>query len=432
MKSRWWGSASLFFTLSNALVLLLILGCAGSKPMSKKQEKTPPAKVPSRVKIGLENYLAHPEKYPLPEGPVGLFTNQTGITSDFKLNYQELARLVPLRVVFTPEHGLFGAEAAGARVEDTVEIGHQLSVVSTYGLSVEKLRQELDTLAAVFFDIQDIGIRAYTYISSLAYLMRAAADTGTLVVVLDRPNPINGVQVEGPVVEDSLLSFVGIYPIPYRHGLTIGELAHLFNREFGINCKLQVVPMSNWRRDMWFDETGLPWVPTSPHVPHPSTVLPMITTGIIGELGVISEGVGTTLPFEYIGGPWIKNPDQFAAVLNARHLPGVYFRPAFFKSYYGRFKGRLSGGVQIHITDRERFKPFLTGLEILATHLELYPEIDIFQTPERNLAFDRVTGHTWIREGLQKGLDGTDLADRWQEELTRFKEIRKKYLLYQD
>jgi uncharacterized protein YbbC (DUF1343 family) len=264
----------------------------------------------------------------------------------------------------------------------------------------------------------------------MAYLMQAASITGKKVIILDRPNPINGITMEGNLLDPQFSSFVGLYPIPYRHGMTIGELALLFNTEYGINCDLEVVKMEGWTRDMYFDDTGLPWVPTSPHVPDAATILPMIATGTYGELGMLSEGVGITTPFEVAGGPWIKDPHEFARALSARIKEGVIFRPTFFKPYYGRHKGQICGGVQLHVTDRDQFAPYLTGLLILAVHQELYPDIDLFANENRWSMFAKVTGSDQIRKDIQAGRDPLEMQQEWQTELIKFGEMRQKYLLY--
>jgi uncharacterized protein YbbC (DUF1343 family) len=212
--------------------------------------------------------------------------------------------------------------------------------------------------------------------------------------------------------------------------MTTGELALLFNTEFEINCDLEVVKMEGWTRDMWFDETGLPWVPTSPHVPDASTILPMISTGTYGELHVLSEGVGITIPFEFSGGPWIVNPHEFAAALQDRVGEGVIFRPTFVKPYYGRYKGQVCGGVQLYVSDRDRYKPYLVGLQILAVHQELYPEIDLFAEEGRWGMFTKVMGDKQIKKDIQAGKDPLDMEAAWLGELNEFAQMRQKYLLY--
>ncbi len=380
------------------------------------------------VKTGLEVFLDNP--LTSPSMRYGLMTNQTGVDHNLISNVGLLNKKVNLCVLYSPEHGLYGAEKAGDQVDKERDFVTGIRSQSTYGLTPEQIIPLLDGVDIILFDIQDIGIRSYTYIYSMANLMKAASIADKKVIILDRPNPITGVYVEGNVLDPKLSSFVGMYQIPYRHGMTVGELALLFNNEFDIDCNLEVIPMKGWERDMWFDETGLCWVPTSPHVPHPEMILPMITTGVYGELGILSEGVGTTLPFEYSGGPWIHNPYKFSELLQDRICLGVKIRPTFFKPFYGRYKGLTCGGVQLHITDRDTYQPYITGLIILDVHNELYPDIDLFENKDRHRSFDRVTGATWIREELQRGTNPKLLKKRWEKDLAKYLATRQKYFLY--
>ncbi|MBC8376971.1 MAG: DUF1343 domain-containing protein [FCB group bacterium] len=330
----------------------------------------------------------------------------------------------------SPEHGLFGAENGGDLIGEEIEPSSGIKSVTTYRQGQEAINEMVADLDVILFDIQDIGVRSYTYVYSMSYIMKAAAAKGKKVIILDRPNPINGVQMEGNILKPEFSSGVGRYPIPYRHGMTTGELALLFNTEFEINCELEVVKMEGWTRDMWFEDTGLPWVPTSPHVPDASTILPMISTGTYGELHVLSEGVGITIPFEFAGGPWITNPHEFADALKARVGEGIVFRPTFVKPYYGRFKGQVCGGVQLYVSDRELYKPYLAGLQILAVHQELYPEIDLFANEGRWSMFSKVMGDDQIMKDIQAGKDPVEMEAGWLEELLEFAEMRQQYLLY--
>ncbi len=237
----------------------------------------------------------------------------------------------------------------------------------------------------------------------MAKVMEAATKFDKEVIVLDRPNPLGGVAVEGNLVQEGFFSFVGMYPIPYRHGMTIGELALLFNKAFNINCKLTVIPLLNWERDMFWEDTKLPWVPTSPHVPHWETTLFMSATGVYGELRTLSEGVGYTLPFEIMGAPWIDG-HKLASELNKLKIAGVIFRPLYYKPYYASFKGEVCQGVQLHITDRSKFNSYVTGLHMIRTIIKLYPEHDVFANDERVKAFYKVTGCDYIMHDLKAGL----------------------------
>jgi len=360
----------------------------------------------------------------------GLLANQTCVDRNLKHGVELLPGVIDLQLILSPEHGLFGAENAGDHIEEEVDPTTGIKAVTTYRKSQDEINEMISHVDVILFDIQDIGVRSYTFVYSMSYIMKAAAAKGKKVIVLDRPNPVNGIQMEGNLLLPENSSGVGRYPIPYRHAMTTGELAQLFNREYGINCDLEVVKMEGWTRDMWFDETGQPWVPTSPHVPDASTIIPMISTGTYGELHVLSEGVGITIPFEFAGGPWIKNPHEFAAALSARIGEGVTFRPTFVKPYYGRYKGQVCGGVQIHVTDRENYNAYLAGLLIMSTHQELYPEIDLFGNEHRLKMFTKVMGDRKIQDDIQAGKDPLDMQEEWQTELNEFAEMRKQYLLY--
>ncbi len=361
---------------------------------------------------------------------VGLITNATALTSDLESDIEALYRApgVDLRALFGPEHGVRGAQPAGAKVGSYTDARTGLPVYSLYGKHRKPTPQMLDSLDVLVFDIQDIGIRPYTYISTLALSMEAAAQKGIPFLVLDRPNPMGGLLVEGPVLEKKFKSFIGIFPIPYVHGMTIGELAELFNTEFGIGADLTVVKMDGWKRTMLFADTGLLWVPTSPHVPRWDTPFFVATTGGFGELGTLSEGVGTPNPFELTGAPWIS-ADTLAQALNAANLPGVFFRPLTFHQYYAHFKGQTCSGVQIHILNYRRFLPMLTQLTILTTLYKLYPHAGIFDT-KRTDSFDRAMGTDKIRKEILAGWTADKILKADEPRLLEFLKLRKRHLLY--
>ena len=416
-----------------ALALLagfVVLACTAHTPSVTPEPLRSNVKLvtPVHVRSGLEVFLEEHDGFP--GETVALMTNQSCVNHDLEHGAALLASKVDLTLLMSPEHGLYGAEDAGARIGAETDPATGIRSLTTYGLKPADIVPLLEGIDIALLDIQDIGVRSYTYIYSMAYLMQAAAESGTRVVILDRPNPVNGEVVEGNILEADFSSFVGLYPIPYRHGMTIGELALLFNSQFDIGCQLEVVELDGWSRNLMFEDTDLPWVPTSPHVPDASTILPMIATGVFGELHVLSEGVGTTIPFEFAGGPWIKNPKEYAEALAVRCGPGVQFRPTFVKPYYGRYKGQVCGGVQIYVTDPELFQPYYCGLVMLAVHQELYPEVDLYENEKRHWAFQRVTGNEWIMTELQKGTDPNELRQRWQPELDEFMAIREQYLLY--
>ncbi|MHB2156099.1 exo-beta-N-acetylmuramidase NamZ family protein [Calditrichota bacterium GD2] len=383
-----------------------------------------------KVVLGIENFLTNYKS--LVKGKrVALLTNPSGVDSRLKSTADILFedKTINLTALFGPEHGIRGAIYAGEHVKDEIDPHTGLPVFSLYGAHKKPTKKMLENVDVILVDIQDIGLRGYTYIYTMALVMEAAAESGKQVIVLDRPNPIDGIRIEGNLVEKGFESFVGLYPIPYRHGMTIGELARYFNQEFDIHCDLQVVPMVGWTRDMLWDQTGLLWVPTSPHVPHWKTILYMGATGTIGELRTISEGVGYTSPFELVGAPWIDGYD-FARELNALNLPGVIFRPLYFKPYYASYKGEVCQGVQLHITNPHTFNSYQTGLYILQTLLKLYPQHDPFKFENRVSMFQKIIGCNWIIEDLKAGHSVSEIALKWQDELEQFKMKREKYLMY--
>lgn len=411
----------------SAALLLTNVGCT-----SQRKSLQPASQQVSgqRVLLGNENFLQN--YLHLVRGKkVALLTNPSGVnhnlqsSADVFMAHQD----INLVALFGPEHGIRGAVYAGAHIENETDPHTGLPVYSLYGKQRKPTAEMLQNVDVILVDIQDIGVRAYTYIYTMARVMEAAAQFNKEVIVLDRPNPLGGEQVEGNLVEPGFFSFVGLYPIPYRHGMTIGELAKLFNNEYDIHCNLTVVPLKNWKRNMLWGDTGLLWVPTSPHVPHWQTVLFMSTTGTIGELHVLSEGVGYTSPFELIGAPWIDSY-TFARALNELHLPGIRFRPLYYKPYYGLFKGDVCQGVQLHITDAHTYNSYTTGLYILQTAMHLYPQQEILSGKARIKVFNKVLGCEWISRDLLNHIDVSEIQKKWQPALQEFLNMRQKYLLY--
>lgn len=378
------------------------------------------------VEVLLQEHLALIE-----DKRLGLITNPTGVTSDLTSTIDALyavkgARLVAL---FGPEHGVRGDVFAGEKIAHSTDAKTGAPIYSLYGATRQPTPEMLKGIDVLIYDIQDIGSRAYTYIYTMALSMQAAAKAGIPFVVLDRPNPLGGILIEGPVLEEKFKSFIGLYPIPYIYGMTVGELAKYFNEEFKWGANLIVVPMRGWRREMLFNHTGLSWVPTSPHVPHAEATFFIAATGGIGELQTISEGVGYTMPFELIGQSWIE-PEKLASALNALHLPGVRFRPLHFRPYYFGLKDQQLAGVQIHITDAVAFQPMLTQLWILATLLKLHPDQEIFAAA-RQQSFDRAMGTDQVRLRLAADESPDKIIATWQQELETFKARRSKYLIYE-
>ena len=377
---------------------------------------------------GIEALLKQPPDF-LRGKRIGLVTNPTGVDRELRSSIDLLARHPDLQLVtlFGPEHGVRGNAQAGEKVEAAVDEATGLPVFSLYGEHREPTAEMLQGIDVLLFDIQDVGARVYTYPYTLAGAMRAARRAGIPVVVLDRPNPIGGVNVEGPVLEPEYASFVGQFPIPLRHGMTMGELARLFNEAFAINAELHVVPVEGWNRSVGEPGQALPWIPPSPNMPTPDTALVYPGTALLEGTNV-SEGRGTTRPFEIIGAPFIQ-AEALAAHMNALALPGVRFRPAWFTPTFSKHAGLLSGGVQIHVTDRKAFLPVRTGLALLKTLHDDYPQDFRFE-PGNPPFFDKLAGNGWIRLAVGKGESVDDMEARWQPELQRFQEVRRRYLLY--
>ena len=344
-------------------------------------------------------------------------------------------RLVRL---FGPEHGIRGEAQDMEAVAESIDRATGLPVVSLYGATEDSLKPSqahLRSLDALVHDLQDVGSRYYTFVYTLAYAMEAAAEAGLPVVVLDRPNPIGGIEVEGPVLEPALRSFVGRYPIPVRHGLTTGELAVLFRDAFDLHCDLRVVPMTGWRRAAHFEETGLPWVAPSPNMPTPETAR-VYPGGCLVEGTNLSEGRGTTRPFELAGAPWV-NGAALARALTAEGLPGALFRAAAFRPEFQKHAGRLCEGVQVHVTDRSAFRPFATFLALLREArrqdtLAFDWRRDAYEFVRDRLAIDLLLGRSGLRQMLEAGADIAEMEASWAEGLQAFRADRARVLLYGD
>jgi uncharacterized protein YbbC (DUF1343 family) len=365
---------------------------------------------------------------------VGLVTNPTGVDGSLRSTIDILHTHVNLTALFGPEHGIRGNFSAGDHVEGLMDEQTGLPVFSLYGSSRKPGREALELVDVLVYDIQDIGVRSYTYISTMGLVMEAAAEMDKEVIVLDRPNPLGGLRVEGPLVEEGYFSFVSQYSIPYVYGLTCGELALLLNGEGmledGLKCRLQVVPMEGWHRGMTFGETGLPWVPTSPHIPDYSTAWFYAATGIIGELDPNMIGIGYTLPFKVLVCENI-NALQLTAAMNALKLGGVEFRPIWFKPYYMAKKGLPLQGVQIHLTDPLRAP--LTSIQFwfLQEAHKLDPAFNPFKGKEdRYRMFDMVSGSDRLRSTMMESFNFEDLQEYWSRDTDRFRELSCKYYLY--
>lgn len=373
---------------------------------------------------------------PLQGKRVALCTNPTGVDHQLRSsvdilyagqaqgNYQLVA-------LYGPEHGVRGNAHAGDAVSNEVDAKTGIHMFSLYGKTRKPSAEMLSGVDCVVYDIQDIGCRSFTYISTMGNLMEACAEYDKELIVLDRPNPLGGEKIEGNLVEDGYTSFVSQFKIPYVYGQTCGELALYLNAQAAKPCKLTVIPMDGWCRNMTWEETGLEWVVASPHIPQAKTALFYPATGIFGELGYVSIGVGYTLPFELIGAPWI-NAEDLAEALNNRNVPGVTFRPIYFKPYYGNFSGEQIQGVQIHIMDYA--KAHLSDLQFIVVEalMELYPDKNVFAlcNQKRLNMFDKVCGSPYIREQFSKNYKWVDIRDYWYKDAEAYRQASEPYYLY--
>jgi uncharacterized protein YbbC (DUF1343 family) len=330
---------------------------------------------------------------------------------------------VTLKVIFGPEHGFAGTAAEGAPVASGRDETTRLPVYSLYGVATRPTDEMLEGLDALVFDIQDAGVRFCTYVTTLGYTLEAAAKKGIAVYVLDRPNPINGFSVEGPVLDKDLTSFVAYFPLPVRHGMTVGELAEMFNQEKDIGARLHVIKMQDWMRTDWFDETGLPWVGPSPNLRTltEATLYPGVA---MVEGANVSVGRGTDTPFELLGAPWI-DAQKLAAHLNERKIQGVRFLPVDFTPRRGPFAGQRCRGVSIVLLDRQALDSPALGVELAAALYQLFPQH--FQI-DKTLA---LVGARWVLEATKNGEDPRSIVLRSSEALEQFRKMRAKYLLYQ-
>lgn len=368
---------------------------------------------------------------------VGLITNPTGVDNELRSTIDILheAPNVNLVALYGPEHGVRGDVHAGDHVSDQRDPATGLPVYSLYGKTRKATPEMLKDVDVLVYDIQDIGCRSFTYISTLGLAMEAAAENGKELIVLDRPNPLGGLKVEGNLTEDDCISFVSQFKIPYVYGLTCGELALMLNGERmltgGVQCNLTVIKMKGWKRRMDYTATGLQWIPSSPHIPHPHSAFFYPVSGILGELGYMSIGVGYTIPFQMFAAPWAE-ADKLADALNALHVPGVIFRPIYLKPFYSVGQGQQLQGVQVHITDYARAP--LSPLQFLVMQevARLWPDRAVFDHADKGrfAMFDKVCGSRQIRERFTKTNRWEDIRPYWEKDVESFRRLSKKYYLY--
>jgi uncharacterized protein YbbC (DUF1343 family) len=387
------------------------------------------------VTLGIEKLLEDKDHL-LKGARLGLVCNQASVNHQLQ-HVADVLKEHPasdLRALFGPQHGIRGdVQDNMIETEHATDRETGLPIYSLYSETREPTEAMLRDLDVLIFDMQDVGCRIYTFAYTMANCMLAARKFGKKVIVCDRPNPINGRDVAGNVLEKGQESFVGQYPIPTRHGMTLSELARMFNDHFEINCELEVVPMEGWDRNCWHDETDAPWVMPSPNMPtlDVATVFP----GTVHFEGTqVSEGRGTTRPFEMVGAPYIVS-EEFAARLDEADLPGVYFRSCIFRPTFQKHAGISCGGVQLHVIDRGNFEPVTTGLTMVKAAYDLYPEHFRWKEPPYEYVYDRnpfdvIAGTTKVREAFEQGTTINELKESWEPEVADFKKLREGFLLY--
>jgi uncharacterized protein YbbC (DUF1343 family) len=386
-----------------------------------------------RVRLGFERLL---ESTVLDGKQVGLVSNPASIDGELAHAADRLAAHAHARLaaLFGPQHG-FRSDVQ----ENMIETGHtrdeprQVPIYSLYSETREPTADMLRGLDVLVIDLQDVGTRIYTYIHTMANCLQAARKHGVKAIVCDRPNPIGGIAVEGPMLHAGFESFVGLYPTPMRHGMTIGELARLFNDRFGIGADLDVAVMEGWRRDMYHDATGLPWVLPSPNIPTVDTAVVYPGTVLLEGTNV-SEGRGTTKPFELIGAPWVT-AERFAEDMNRLDLGGVHFRPAVFEPTFHKHAGVACGGCQIHVHDRAAFRPVETGVALIAAFRAADPARFRWRDPpyeyeHEKLPIDILAGSSDLREEIERGTAASEIAGSWRAGIEEFTRVRDGFLLY--
>ncbi|MEI8032749.1 MAG: DUF1343 domain-containing protein [Chlorobiaceae bacterium] len=385
------------------------------------------------VATGLDILLRNTET--LRDRNIGLLVNQTSVTPELHYSWEVLKeRGIKLKRIFSPEHGLFATEQDQISVDCQPELGCQL--VSLYGSSADSLlpdRSTLEGLDLLIFDIQDVGSRYYTYVNTLALFMEAVSGMGIEIMVLDRPNPLGGSIAEGPLLEEEFRSFVGIFPVTVRHAMTAGELALLYRDSKKLDLELTIVKMEGWLRSMPFEETGLPWVPPSPNMP--TVAVAEVYPGMCLFEGLnVSEGRGSTTPFQLSGAPFI-NPDALAARCREYKLKGVLFRPTWFRPTFHKFQGEVVGAIWLQVTNHLSFRSFATGVALTAAIHELYPESmeflhGVYEFNDTTPAFDLLAGNSHIRTAILDGCSPADIEASWQSDEAAFSAMKREYHLY--
>lgn len=387
------------------------------------------------VRSGLEELIASPPDW-MPNLGLGLLCNPASLNRDFIHARDLLHQSFPgrLQALFSPQHGFFAEKQ-----DNMIESDHLgdpvlgIPVFSLYGETREPTAGMLENIDVLLIDLQDAGTRVYTFIYTMSYCMEAAKKFGKKIVILDRPNPIGGLQTEGNCLASEYQSFVGRYPIPMRHGLTMGELALLFNAEFGIACDLEVIPMKGWKRHMYFRDTGLPWIAPSPNLPTPESA--MVYPGqVIWEGTNISEGRGTCQPFEIFGAPFLDT-DAILKDMKGK-MPGALLRPLVFEPTSNKWAGQPCRGFQIHVTDPEQYRPCLLSLRLLQSIIRHHPSDFQWKQPPYEYEFEKlptdlILGSRKIRERIERMDSLDDIAEEWREEMEEFRTLSRKYHIYE-
>jgi uncharacterized protein YbbC (DUF1343 family) len=400
--------------LAAAVLACLWAAAAGAAPLPR-----------ARITLGDEIFLRQAWQ-DLRGRCVGVITNQTGVTSQL-VNIVDAIRAnghICLRAIYSPEHGLRGDRPAGSYVSSYTDARTGLPVYSLYGPQRHPTARMLAGVDVLLFDIQDVGARPYTYVSTMAYAMEAAKQYGKQIWILDRPNPIGGALVEGPVLEPQFKSFIGLYPIAMRHGMTAGELAMLFNDAFGIHANLRVIAMQGWRRRMLWPDTGLQWVQTSPNIPEWSSTIVYPCSGLLDSAG-LNSGIGTTKPFKYAGAPGL-DAYALASALNAQNVPGVYFRPAYWSPFFGAQKDAEIAGVELDVFNARVFPAVPTAVAILSAVHAIAPQLLHLDAKQMSTDWGTAT----LEQGIASGASAQAIEAQWRPALQRFIALRSKYLLY--
>ncbi|MDR0927113.1 MAG: DUF1343 domain-containing protein [Ignavibacteria bacterium] len=415
-----------FFLL---LLTLLSYGCSNAD--------VPPYK--NKVTLGIDKLIS--SNFNQIKGKrVGLFTNYSGRTSSGKLTAEVLAssKSINLKYIFSPEHGFYGGSYAGESVQDDEIFGVEL--ISLYGANRRPKLEHLQQLDVVLIDIQDIGIRSYTFLSSVNYMLTSCAEAGIPVIVLDRPNPIGGNVVDGMVTEKGQENFMSLIPVPYIHGLTLGEIVVMMNDEGWLKnasgvvqkCNLSVIEMSNWQRNMRWEDCNLLWFPTSPQIPSPEAVYGAATLGIFGELSILNIGIGTSLPFRYIGAPTMNEEFVYQEVRSFCKDDELLIQIAHFKPFYGKFSQQYCKGLLFSYPKCDRFAPFTTGVKTILAIRKVHPELFILDnvSKEKQEMFRKVTGSSILLSAIFGGKRDAEVVEIAQRGVNEYLELRKKYLRY--